>query len=329
MPLTDFPGGITSFGAPVSGGSNYNFAGWWDNEVWFVDFDNGTRTGQRGRGDIENSQKDIYQTLQECGAGDTIFVRERTSVPNVGSNNAVITPASTEAANWIITQGLHHLSIIGTSRNQGLAHGVMFQSYAALTTPTIDVLAPYVTIENVGFKGISAQGSTGLVRAYSSTPGTQDGFALTIDNCQVNVYQSSNGGGVVLDSGRYNRVLNTEFWHCRSGINLASSAKNIQGNVIQNCIFHGQDTDIDTDILIGDATHLVIDGCVFAHDKPAHASGTRLVYIDAVGTVEGVVSNCYFGSATAVKATDNDQSNLDMIGCHSSQGASFLELPST
>ncbi len=326
MPVTKWPNGISGFGGPLSGGG-YDFAGWWDNDVWFVDFDNGARINSGD--EMGAAQKDLYSILQVCGAGDTIYVRPRTTVANVGSNNEVITPAATEAANWIITQGLHHLSIIGTSRNQGLAHTVMFQSYAALTTPTIDVLAPYCTIENVGFKGISAQVSTGLVRGFSSTPGTQDGFALTIDNCQVNVYQSSNGGGVVLDSGRYNRVLNTEFWHCRSGINLASTAKNIQGNVIQNCIFHGQDTDIDVDILIADATHLVIDGCVFAHDKPAKSTGSRLVYIDVVGTAEGVVSNCYFGSATAVKATDNDQSNLDMIGCHSSQGSSFLELPST
>ena len=324
--MTDFPNGITSFGAPVSG---HNFAGWWDNDVWFVDFDNGTRTGQRGKNDIENPQKDLYQVLQECGAGDTIFVRPRTTVATVGSNNEVITPAATEAANWIITQGLHHLSIIGTSRNQGLAHTAMFQSYASLTTPTIDVLAPYCTIENVGFKGISAQVSTGLVRGYSSTPGTQDGFALTVDNCQVNVYQSSNGGGIVMDSGRYNRILNTEFWHCRSGINLASSAKNIQGNTIQNCTFHGQDTDIDVDILIEDATHITIDSCMFQHDVPAKAGGSRAKYIQCVGTAEGVVSRCMFGTETVTKATDNTLSNLDMVGNIGSFGANYVGVATT
>ncbi len=321
MPITNFPNGVSSFGGPVTGSAGYDFSGWWDNEIWFVDFDNGS-TGQEGR-EMELPAKNLFQCLNVAGAGDTIYVRERTSVPSVGSNNAVITPASTEAANWTVAQGQHHLSIIGTSRNQGLAHGVMFQSFAALTTPTIDVLAPYVTIENVGFKGISAQVSTGLVRGFSSTPGTQDGFALTIDNCQINVYQSSNGGGIVLDSGRYNRVLNTDFWHCRSGINLASSAKNIQGNTIQGCSFQGQDTDIDVDILIGDATHVWIDGCLFAHDVPAKAGGSRAKYIQVVGTAEGVMSRCYFGTEVAAKATDNTLSNLDVIACESSFGAAY------
>ena len=322
MPYTDYPNGITSMGSPVSGGGN--FAGWWDNDVWFVDYDNGTRTGQRGKNDIENPQKDLYQVLQECGAGDTIFVRPRTTVATVGSNNEVITPAATEAANWTISQGLHHLSIIGTSRNQGLAHTAMFQSYAALTTPTIDVLAPYCTIENVGFKGISAQVSTGLLRGYSYTPGTQDGFALTVDNCQINVYQSSNGGGIVMDSGRYNRILNTEFWHCRSGINLASTAGNINGSVIQNCIFWGLDTDIDVDILLADTTHTLIDSCIFEHDQPAKSGGSRLYYIQAVGTAKGSVTRCMFGTEALDFNTAVSAGSLDAMANYCSHDTGLM-----
>jgi len=319
--ITNFPNGVSSFGGPVTGGAGYRFDGWWDNDIWFVDFDNGS-TGWEGK-EMSTPATNLYQCLNVAGAGDTIFVRERTSVPSVGSNNAVITPAAAQAANWTIGQTQHHLSIIGTSRNQGLAHGVMFQSYAALTTPTINVLAPYCTIENVGFKGIAAQVANGLVQGYSYTPGTEDGFALTIDNCQINVYQSSNGGGVVFDSGRYCRVLNTDFWHCRSGVELASTAGNIHGSVVQNCNFFGQDTDIDVDILLGDNSHTWIDSCNFLHDVPAKAGGSRTKYIQSVGTSEGVISRCTFGTEAEAKATDNTPSNLDLVGNIGSFGAGY------
>ena len=325
--ITNFPNGVSSFGRPVSAGGGYDFSGWWGNDIWFVDYDNGS-TGWEGRA-MDSPATNLYQCLNVAGAGDTIFVRPRTTVGTVGSNNEVITPATTEAANWTIAQGQHDLSIIGTSRNQGLAHGVMFQSYASLTTPTINVLAPFCTIENIGVKGIAAQVANGLIQGYSYTPGTHDGYGLTIDNCQINVYQSSNGGGVVFDSGRYCRLLNTDFWHCRAGVELASTAGNINGSVVQNCNFFGQDTDIDVDILLGDNTHTWIDGCNFLHDVPAKAGGSRAKYIQSLGTSEGVVSRCTFGSETAVKATDNTLSNLDVVDCASSQGASFDSLPST
>ncbi len=289
MPLTDYPNGITSFGAPVSGGSNYNFAGWWGNDIWFVDFDNGTRTGQRGKNDMENPQKDLYQSLQDCGAGDTIFIRPRTTVVYAGSNSVGITPAATEAANWTIAKAKPHVSIIGTSRNQGIGRSTLLQSYAALTTPTINVLSQYCTIENLGFKMISSQVGFGAVRAYWAVPGTSEGFALTVDNCSFENEASGNGGAVHFDSGRYNRCLNTEFWHCKSGVYIVAGAKSNHGNVIQNCIFHGAGSGISNDILIGTADHLLIDRCIFSHDAP---TAGRANYIAVLSSAEGTVSNC-------------------------------------
>lgn len=313
MGLTKYPNGISSFGAPVSGS---RFDGWWGNDIWFVDFDNGL-SGDSGS-EMAFPQKDLTVILDKAGAGDTIFMRPRTTVPSVGSNNEVITPAT--AANWVIAQGQHDLSIIGTSRNQGLTHGVMLQTYALLTTPTLDVLAPYCTLENLGFKStantsqnVSVQES-GLVRAEAKTAGTEDGFGLTIDNCQFNVYWFSNGAAVTLNSGRYNRVLNSDFWHCRVGIVLYSGEKNIQGNQIVGCNFYGLATDIDADINVADATHLLIDDCTFDHAVPNHTSGNIKKYIRCYGTVYGSVVNCRFGTSTVTKGTDNSFSSMDVMG---------------
>lgn len=298
-------------GVPVGAG---NFAGWWGNDVWFVDFDNGIRTSQQGKNDIAHPQKDLYQSITDAGPGDTIYMRERTTVGDRGSNNTVITPAASEAANWAIPQTLHHLSIIGTTTGGGLTHGVSLRSYASLTTATIRVIAPFVTFENIGFLGIASQVAHGLLQVESQTPGTHDGFACVVNRCNFQVYKSSNGGACNFDSGRYNRVMNSDFWHNYVSVELASTYKNIQGNEIIGNTFRGEEADIDADILIADSTHNLIHGNIFDHAIPAYTSGIRLKYINVVGTAAGLIANNWFGTTSAGLDETLDESNMLVAG---------------
>ena len=308
--MTIAPDMLMQFGgAPVA---SDKFAGWWGNDIWFVDFDNGIRADKQGMNNIKDPQKDLDQAISDAGAGDVIYIRPRTSVYRYGSSPTVITPPT--ATNWIVPSGKHDLSIIGTSAHGGLTHGVSLRSYASLTTATLQFRAQYCTIENLGFHGIAEQVNTGLVEALEYTPFTHDGYALTVNRCNFQVYKSSNGGALQFNGGRYNQCLNSMFWHNYVSIRLGSDAKNIQGNHIIGNYFLGEETDIDADIVINDATHVLIHGNVFDHAIPAYTSGIRLKYINVAGTAAGVISNNWFGTTSAGLDETLDESNMLVTG---------------
>lgn len=294
--MSGTPDLLTHLGGVPVGGRN-NFAGWWGNDVWFVDYDNGIRTTGYGKGDMSNPQKDIYRAVADAGPGDTIYIRPRTTVASYGTNQVPITPAATEAANITIAQTQHHLTIIGTTPHIGIQSGGPFlQGYAGVNTPFFNVLAPYVTFENLMFNQASAQ-LKGSINAIAGTPGTNDGFGCVIDNCAFHVHKATSYGAVLLDSGRYSQVLNSEFWHCVVGINLGASAKAIQGTLIENCGFHGITTDVDTDIQIASGGHISIDNCRFNHAQPNYATGAYKMFVQVVTAGTGVMSNCTFACA--------------------------------
>lgn len=281
-------------GVPV--GHN-NFAGWWGNDVWFVDYDNGIRATQRGKNNMKAPQKDIYRSVADAGPGDTIYVRPRTTVGTQGTNQSPITPAATEAANITIARTQHHLSIIGTKAHVGIQSGAPFlQGYAGVNTPFFNVLAPYATFENLVFNQASAQ-LKGSINVISGTPGTNDGFGCVVNNCGFHVHKSTSYGAILFDSGRYNQCLNSEFWHCVVGVNFGASAMSTQGGLVSNCGFHGVTTDVDTDIQIATGGHISIDNCRFNHAQPAYATGAYKMFVQVVTSCTGVMSNCTFASA--------------------------------
>jgi hypothetical protein len=289
-------------GVPVA--SEGDFAGWWGNDVWFVDFDNGIRAISQGRGKMDRPQKDIYQAVTDAGPGDTIFMRPRTTVGTQGTNQSPITPALSEAANITIARTQHHLSVIGTRKHVGIQSGAPFlQGYAGVNTPFFKVLAPYVTFENLVFNQASAQ-LLGSIHAISGTPGTNDGFGCVIDHCGFHVHKSTSYGAVLFDSGRYNQCLNSNFWHCVVGINLGASAMAIQGAIIADNTFHGLDTDVDVDIEIASGGHLDIRGNRMLHAQPNYTTGAYKKYIAVVTAATGIVSGNYFGV---------DQANIDTL----------------
>jgi len=296
--MTTAPDMLKQFGgAPVS---EQNFAGWWGNDVFFVDFDNGLR-GQSGKDDMSHPQKDLDQAITDASAGDVIYMRPRTSLYWHGSSPSVITPPT--ATNWVVPQPLNHLSIIGTTTGGGLTHGVTLRSYASLTTATLMFHAQYCTIENLGFQGIDEQVSEGIVQSRKETIGTHEGYALTVNRCNFQVYKSSNAGALVFNSGRYNQCLNSTFWHNYVGIWLGNTFNNIHGSQIIGNIFRGATGDIDADIVIGDSSHTLIHGNIFDHAQPAYSSGIRLKYIQCTGTSTGIISNNYFATTEATIGT--------------------------
>lgn len=302
--MTTFGDQLKQFGGvPVA---SDKFAGWWGNNVWFVDYDNGIRANDEGMNDIKHPQKDLDLAIADASAGDVIYIRPRTSVYRYGSSPEVITPPT--ATNWVVPKALHHLSIIGTTTGGGLTHGVSLRSYQGLATFTLRFYAQYCTLENIGFHAIAEQINSGCVEAKEDDPGTHEGYALTVNRCNFQVYKSGHGGALVFNSGRYNQCLNSSFWHNEVSIFLSPERKTIQGQFIIGNKFLGTTTDIDCDIVIGNSNHIFIDSNIFDHAIPALSGGLKNKYICTTGTAYGVVSNNYFATGSL---GFNDTNSID------------------
>jgi hypothetical protein len=181
-----------------------------------------------------------------------------------------------------------------------------------VNTPTIKTLAPYTTFENITFQQNSSQ-LLGSINAIAGTPGTNDGFGCTINNCSFHVHLSTGYGAILFDSGRYNTVMNSQFWHCVVGVNLGASAMTIQGARVLNNDFHGLDTDVDTDIQVASGGHILIDGNRFNHAQPNYTTGAYKKYLEVVTAGTGILSNNYFGTtATNMQTACTLQSVVDV-----------------
>lgn len=294
--MSNVPDFLTHLGGvPVASASQ--FAGFWGSDVWFVDFDNGTRATEQGKNNMKTPGKDLYHAFDGCGAGDTIYIRGRE--PG-NTDTQSITPAVTEAANWTIAAAKTGLSVIGTNGPGGNAQMTALESYALLTTPTILNFAPFVTFENIKFQAIASQVGQGTIWSRVGTAGTHDGFGVTFNRCSWHDYAGTTQGAVMLGSGRYDQVLNSSFWNCLLGLRVTSFADFSRGARIVNNDFWADDTDVDYDISLGDVHHILIDDNRFHHELPAVSGGSRLRYLHIDGTVAtGLLSNNYFATADA------------------------------
>jgi hypothetical protein len=279
-------------GAPVA--SAANFAGWWGRKVWFVDFDSGT-TGAYGN-DMLSPQKNLKTILDHSDfkAGDVVFIKPRD--PGT-SDPAAITPAT--AVNWVIAEADHAVSLIGTG--VGL-HGYMTRmaGHASAATPTIDVRAPFVNLENLGLrKGSSATG--GIVRFIYTDPGTTYGaFGGKITGCHIRL-GSSTVPGVQIQSAWYTAIENTIFSSCGIGIQIDASNSVPVGIRIVHCDFDAAIAEVYADIATsGAVTRILIRNCSFNHVLPTGGSPNK--YINVASASTGIVADSYFGVADATIA---------------------------
>jgi len=291
-------------GVPVCSGGHDDYAGWWDSETWFIDYKNGTRGPLQGKQDMKYPGKDLADALDNCTSGATIYMREHTDPHLHGRDPREITPYSTTALNWTIRQATHHVSIIGTGKIGvgGLASETLLRGYRGATTPILNILGAYPTIENLCFKGDEYEPATNCVNSLVSVSNypeaTQSGYAATINNCTFRTSASTNPYGALrFETGYWNSVINSTFWKCAMGVFVGSAGNvNYNASIVGND-FIGLDTDVDADIRLGDCANITIDNNNFQHALPAHATGDKLKYIISVGTAAtGTASNNFFAT---------------------------------
>ena len=299
MSITNFPNGVSSFGAPVM---NNNYAGWWGNEILFVDDIDGS--DDNNGTEPTSAKKTVQGAIDLAGPQDTIFVRPRNVTVGAYSGHGYITNLVSNIATGEDVQGL---SIIGTHSGKGIGANSQcaLAGVSAVTTATVLVESPCVNIENFLIKMISGQ-TGGCIGAVDTTARS---WGLTVNNCSFKNFITANNAtkiaAIMLDNNHWTTIENSFFRECYWGINFGSSAGVIEGLYVRNCEFVGAAATWESDIYMGDVKNIIIDSCRFAHALPAFPTGTGLHYITMAGSAgTGIISNCNI-SAQGTDQTDN------------------------
>ena len=291
--MTQFGDQVYQFGGvPVA---SVNYAGWWGNDVWFVDDQNGNDKNNGKRPSAAKST--IQAAVTAAGPNDTIFLRPRDidagRYHEHGYYTGSIATKSTD-------QGL---SIIGTGSGYGTAQKIqcMIEPASAATVATIQVNSPAFNIENCGIKQID-ESLVGAINA-TSTFGTVQAWGMTVSNCFFKDFQSAGSveATIQVDTAHWVTIQHCTFREADMAINGRSTEAAIRGLTIRDCDFWGAAADVDNDIRIGDCKSIQIDKCRFLHSEPT--AGSLDIYISFVGTsCSGIVSHCAFSSTSATIA---------------------------
>lgn len=265
-------------------------------DTYFVDYDNGSDSNN-GLSPAK-AFKNIRYALTVAGEWDVIYVRPR-DPDSTGGDPAHISPDT--AANWIVPYTSHGLRIVGSGKggHQAAAYQTSLTGYAALTTPTLWIKAPYVSLENLT---IRRNASTAGALKISSTGASSDySFAATVYGCVLWQVASAANGAIVIDSAWYTTIEKSVLKACYNGISIAATTSVPKGVVIQDADFLGLTTDVSADISsVGAVTSILITRCNFNHALPAAGAPNKYVNIGAAST--GLISNSYFGVADATIA---------------------------
>lgn len=285
---TNFPNGVTSMGMPVAA---THYAGWWGNDVWFVDDENGLDSNS---GKLPTAGfKTIQTAITKAGPQDTIYLKARElggqAYPGYSAHGYF-------TGTNIIPGDRQGLAIIGTGRgNSGIGTSIqcMIEPDSGTTEVGITVQSPVVTIENLGIKAVT--GSNGAI--YADVGGSSDAQAwgLTISNCFFKDFKDTDlvQGTIYLNTIHWSTIQHCTFREAGMAIYLKSQYAIIKEPTIKDCTFTGVASEWSEDIRLGDVKGISIDNCRFLHPPPS--GGVNKGYIDCPGAIaSGLISNCYF-----------------------------------
>jgi len=270
----------------------------WGNKVYFVDFDN----GQVGNGGLKPSDacKYLQSAIDLAVAGDVIYVRPR--VPDyVGGDPQKITPLSTTNNSIAITK--YGMSIIGTGTGQGsagAAQTVLAGGDVTTSTPVLNILAPFTTIESIGFK--PGASTVGLVHS-KTTSAVLSSFQNTFYKCWFRDGDATHtgSGALISDSSWYDNILGCTFSGCSKGISVNASISVPVAVTIKGCDFDALIASVTADIYTtGAVARILITKCNFNHVLPTGGSPNKYVSVASAST--GLISDSYFGVADATIA---------------------------
>ncbi len=291
MGFTNFPNGITSFGAPIFGQGFPAIPR--DGQYWFVDGTNGA-SGNSGK-NPKNALTTIQAAINKASPFDVIVVFPQ-MIPITATD-----PVS-YAETIIIPNTLPGLSIIGVShgRTQG---GLPQIKKGSGSTALLTIRAPSCLIANLGINGASSTGG-GILLDDNGT--TKVAFGTSIVGCHfkncVNSGSAVTGGAIQWSSsgGAWQTyIARNRFYKNVGGIVVIGTGGSVPADVIiEDNVFGGAGTEVDCDIYVGGsgAIGLVIRNNEFGVvDVPAWSgAGSVNLYVKLLAGSRGIVTGNRF-----------------------------------
>jgi hypothetical protein len=288
MPTTNFPDGLSSFGAPVTGG---RFSSPWATHR-FVDATNGNDNN------LGTVPDEAYATIQAAvtasSAQDVIYIRPQVYTLGTGfaryTEDITVSQGNTTGSG---TETNANLSIIGVTQRRYPSDMVGVRTkYSTAGHGGWNIECPGTHIENIGH---FAEDATTYGMYFESNGATR---TKGPDGCSMyNVMIK--GKGVYIDGGSDMQIINCKFQCKYDGtgtplLQLVGSANAVARLSVVGCDFIGGNANnFSTSPVSGAApvTSFVMRDCHFSQTPDTGA------YINFAGsTNSGVVTNCFFGS---------------------------------
>lgn len=290
MSLTNFPNGITSFGAPVIGGNRFSSP--WATH-YFVDGTNGSDDNP-GKEPL-TAKATIQGAVDVAVGGDVIYIRPKVYTLGTGfarySEDVSVSLGGAGGSGVTATNA--NISLIGITQRNAWPTDFLGVRWKFATATPLTVDAPCLHVENIGFFVEAAAYAINL-RCNGATRTQEGTTGFSIYNCAI-----KGDGKLYANGGNELSIINCRFQAkydgTTGGIQLVGSTNQVARAIIDGCDFIGGNSynmataPITTaapcwDLMIRNSFFSVVTG-----------SG---VYINIAGTDNtGLVANCYFGSA--------------------------------
>lgn len=298
--MTTFGDRLYQLGGTPVGGSG-GFQGWWKDDTYFVDYDNGSKNN--GGKKPDDACKYLQDAIDLSGEFDTVYIRPRDPDITGGDSNYHLPESTT---NYSISSAKEGMSLIGTGLGVD-GHGMAYQTYirGQATSPTtgnvLTIGAPFCSIENLAFHRGSVTGGNQV----NFTPGIS-AFAGSVNNClfRFNDGADAESGALNVHDAWYTMIYNNVFYRNAMGITLEADTSSVRCVTIKGNIFQGAAGDVYNHVASsGNVQYVTIVDNYFIESLPT--KGTRDYYIDmGVSTAcTGIIANNVFGTTETVGAT--------------------------
>jgi hypothetical protein len=310
--MSTFPDGVFEYGGKPAGGRP--LAMWPSEKVRFVDFDHGSVRG--GGLSPSDACKYLDTAIADAGHNDVIYIRPRSpelgaggAGPYYGGDPGDITP-QTAATNWTIAYTLYGLSLIGTGAGFGHpgATQTCLQGGTTAGTPVLTINAPYVTLENLGFKPGSS--TTGLIHAKFYDDSVTQAWAQSYYKLWLRNVDAQAGYSIRLDATSYDSIIGCYFSGHALGLSLYSGNANLARLVVRDCDFETAPATATAHIASsGVVTRVLFDRLTMMGTIPTGGSPNKYIYIASAST--GMFSNSFIGAAETTVATNTTLNGLN------------------
>jgi len=311
--MSTFPDGVFEYGGKPAGGRP--LAMWPAEKVRFVDFDNGTVRG--GGLSPSNAYKYLDTAISDAGHNDVIYIRPRSPElgaagvgPYYGGDPGDITP-QTASTNWTIAYTKYGLSLIGTGTGVGVpgAQQTNLQGDSTITsTPVLTINAPYVTVENLGFK--PGASTTGLIKQSFTDNAVDQAFANSYYRVWFRNVDAAAGYSLKIDAGSYDNVIGCNFSGHATGILLWSINSNVNRLIVRDCDFETAPGTAKCHIQsTGAITRVLFDRLTMMGTIPT--GGAPNLYISIAAASTGMFSNSFIGAAATTVATNTTLNGIN------------------